>query len=1107
MSTPSLLLTRPDDLLHLGVGWRNARLSPGDTSTASSRLTADPGAALLFTLPPQAVAEESVPDGADEATFVANARVAGPSVLEVALPAGTQLELTAEALLGALAGGTLMPTTAAGDVHTWLELPVGLFASLAAAGGGGPGVTAVCATGPATSPAGDAGLWQVGVDAPGGVQLQPVASASDDPALSGTLALDGGDRTNIVAAAQGGAAVALGTLTLSTLGATFSAALRSDAFSWTHRAALGRDEDVLVVTAGVLYPTGHRVWSVKSSRRRLPDDGDGAAALRTTERIVVADPVRVTPAHDFRFSSVELLARDVAVGGHANEYHRALPDLITPRQTQRADAQQRLDAAMARVQQTIAERPTSAQQLADQYGDETAQDYLATAARVANGDEAIRQATNDLNAAQRVLDGLRRQLAALLGHHHPVDPDGDPNQDEIDALQQQIADQGAVVAECVQGLRNLQASLAQDRANLPALQARVNEELAQIPATYEKLLEAGDPGALAARDAQAEAAQLDQEIAHAQGYAARSAELPVAWVPADAAGAAIRWPARLANQADDLHLAAPLIFVADYAQRGDPLYPDFATLTDRAVHAQLASMWAAPELMGAGFAVAGTAVDLVQDATQLAGDVLEVHNLNIIGDFAADGFAPHVAGVTVKLPSLRTLLPGSDGLVSLAYAAVGAPSEVPLLVDPPLAIDFTGRPDRAGGLAAPQFLADGLSRTLGPVVRDALPGVGVPPGVVPNVADIYRDATVLGLSLGALIRTAVDGVVGDVPPVPYAPTITPVLNRGLPVGAIMTWSGLPLKSSGIFVAGDGGSHLDLAVQATRDAHTTRCTVANFSLALPSGAPLVTLSFASLTMTQAGDRAPDVTIAGFSFALGDALQLVEALQQAVAAFLDENNPGVVVRRTPDGISAGYAFALPAVQSGLFALQGIGGSVTVEVPFKKKPVTVDLRFASPENPFTVSVFPFGGGGYFLARTSGTSLERLELSLDFGAFVALDLVVASGEVHAFGAVSLVVAGGDVVVTASLRIGGSVSVLGLVAVSVELVLALTYDSHSNCVTGRATLVIEIHVLFLSKSVELDSGTWSFCGPSRAARLAAVGAADEAAVRAEWDTYLGAFA
>ncbi|HEY0778837.1 MAG TPA: hypothetical protein VGD56_12785, partial [Gemmatirosa sp.] len=1089
----------------------NARLTPGATSTDPRRLTADPGAALLFTLPPQAVAEESVPDGAEEATFVANARVAGPSVIEVALSAGTELELTVEALLAALAAGTLVPTTAGGDVHTQLELPVGLFASLAAASGAGSGVTVVGASGPSTSPAGDVGLWQVGFGAPGGVQLQPVASAPDDPALTGTLALDGGDRTNIVAAAQGGAAATLGTLSLSTLGATFSAALRSDAFSWIHRAALGRDEDVLVVTAGVLYPTGHRVWSVKSSRRRLPDDGDGAAALRTTERIVVADPVRATRAHDFRFSAVELLARDVAVGGHASEYHRALPDLITPRQTQRADAQQRFDDAMAQVGQTIAGRATTAQQLADQYDDQTARDYLDTASRVADGDAAIRQANAEINAAQRGLDNLQRQLTALLGHLHPDDPGGDPNQDEIDALQQQISDQGAVVAQALTGLRNLQASLAQDRANLPALQAQVNAELAAIPATYEALLAAGDPSAVAARDARAEAVQLDQEIADAQNYVAQSAELPVAWVPADPSGAAIRWPTRLANEADDLHLAAPLIFVADYAQRGDPLYPDFATLTDRAVHAQLASMWAAPALMGAGFEVAGTAVDLVQDATQLAGDVFEVHNLAIVGDFAADGFAPHVTGVQIKLPSLRALLPGSDGLVSVVYAAVDAAPDVPLLIDqainPHLEIDFTGRPDLSGGLAAPRFLADGLSRTLGPVVRDALPGVGVPPGVVPNLADIYKDATVLGLPLGALIRTAVDGALGDVPPVPYAPSITPVLDRGLPVGATMTWGGLPLKSDGIFVAGDGGSHLDLQVQATRDAHTTSCTVANFSLALPSGAPLVTLSFGSLTMTQAGDRAPDVAITGFSFALGDALRLVETLQQAVATFLDANDPGVVVRRIPDGISAGYAFALPAVQSGLFALRGIAGSVTVEVPFRKKPVIVDLRFASPDDPFTVSVFPFGGGGYFLARTGGTSLERLELSLDFGAFVALDLVVASGEVHAFGAVSLVVADGDVRVTASLRIGGSVSVLGLIAVSVELVLALTYDGHTNCVSGRATLVIEVHVLFLSKSVELDSGTWSFCGPRPAARLVAFSATDDTAVRAEWDAYLEAFA
>ena len=55
--------------------------------------------------------------------------------------------------------------------------------------------------------------------------------------------------------------------------------------------------------------------------------------------------------------------------------------------------------------------------------------------------------------------------------------------------------------------------------------------------------------------------------------------------------------------------------------------------------------------------------------------------------------------------------------------------------------------------------------------------------------------------------------------------------------------------------------------------------------------------------------------------------------------------------------------------------------------------------------------------------------------------------------------------------------------------------------------------MLFLSRSVELDTGLWVISGPSECptererARLAAATPADEAAVRQDWETYWGAYA
>ena len=53
-------------------------------------------------------------------------------------------------------------------------------------------------------------------------------------------------------------------------------------------------------------------------------------------------------------------------------------------------------------------------------------------------------------------------------------------------------------------------------------------------------------------------------------------------------------------------------------------------------------------------------------------------------------------------------------------------------------------------------------------------------------------------------------------------------------------------------------------------------------------------------------------------------------------------------------------------------------------------------------------------------------------------------------------------------LRVGGSMSVLGLITVSVEFNLSFTYDAATDKAYGRATLTVEVEVAFFSASVEL---------------------------------------
>ena len=121
----------------------------------------------------------------------------------------------------------------------------------------------------------------------------------------------------------------------------------------------------------------------------------------------------------------------------------------------------------------------------------------------------------------------------------------------------------------------------------------------------------------------------------------------------------------------------------------------------------------------------------------------------------------------------------------------------------------------------------------------------------------------------------------------------------------------------------------------------------------------------------------------------------------------------------------------------------------------------------------------------------LKRFELSLEFGASTSIDFVIATAEVHALGGVRAIVADDAVAIVGFLRFGGSVELLGLVSVSIELLIELRYEQIGNRLFGRATLVIEVDLTLYSDSIELDSGEWEL-----------IGSDDSDEVRAEFDGF-----
>ena len=104
----------------------------------------------------------------------------------------------------------------------------------------------------------------------------------------------------------------------------------------------------------------------------------------------------------------------------------------------------------------------------------------------------------------------------------------------------------------------------------------------------------------------------------------------------------------------------------------------------------------------------------------------------------------------------------------------------------------------------------------------------------------------------------------------------------------------------------------------------------------------------------------------------------------------------------------------------------------------------------------------------------MKELEAALEFGATASLDIGVASGEVHMMAGIYFSLQRKEdtlefsAVLTGYLRLGGSLNVLGIIYISVEFNLSFTYDSGRDKAYGRATLTVEVEVLFFSASVEL---------------------------------------
>ena len=123
-----------------------------------------------------------------------------------------------------------------------------------------------------------------------------------------------------------------------------------------------------------------------------------------------------------------------------------------------------------------------------------------------------------------------------------------------------------------------------------------------------------------------------------------------------------------------------------------------------------------------------------------------------------------------------------------------------------------------------------------------------------------------------------------------------------------------------------------------------------------------------------------------------------------------------------------------------------------------------------------------------------------------LSVDLGVASGSVSIAVGVYLRLEADKGLFTAYFRIRGEVDVLGLISASITLELSLTYHFETGKLIGRASLVVEVEVLFFSASVEI-SVERKLAGSKGDPTMFQVMPPDGGGMNADWAEYCGAFA
>ncbi len=466
------------------------------------------------------------------------------------------------------------------------------------------------------------------------------------------------------------------------------------------------------------------------------------------------------------------------------------------------------------------------------------------------------------------------------------------------------------------------------------------------------------------------------------------------------------------------------------------------------------------------------------------------------------GGAEEIAGTVLVEPAKQYVKDGFDEAKNQAQAYLKlAEAE---------ALDYAkdAAADACGAIGVPNMDVVGLSRSVGTIGGKLLKGE-LPDLSEFKPADFLAGAKFLGIDFKDVLEEAIGFPLPDVPDITKVPQqLTETVYDGIDqiegaakelenripkeIRTELLWEpDLQANKSKIFIPNNDGENAfmrlhsltvvpiqqDLSDPIGEPQVEVTGELTNFTIQIFGEGGFLLIYFNRFIFETRNGQKPKIDIDIRDVGFAGALEFVNELRD----LMSYSGNGLTIDVGPSGVNAAYSLEVPTITAGIFTLANIALNASASVPFDGKPVRVAFGFCSEEDPFLLTYTIFGGGGYALVEANANDgIERLTVSLEFGAAASIDLGVASGSVQIMAGTTISVGPNPLkgqqgepdiaaLLTGFVRLNGELDVLGLINVSLEFNLSLTYDSATEEAWGRAVLTIEVDVAVFSESVEIE--------------------------------------